>query len=84
MRTLYFALLLTLAFAGSAGAQQQVRTGSLPAVAAARGKGRPVPARVVRQAKSTARPLVRGVKAVSGPAAPRPLARRTKRPAPRS
>jgi len=68
---------------GTAGAQQQVRTGPLPTATAARGTGRPVPARMVRQARSTARPLARGVKAVSSPAARRPLAPRTRRPAPR-
>jgi hypothetical protein len=83
MRTLFFALLLTLAFAGSAGAQQQVRTGSLPAATAARGTGRPVPARVVRQAKSTARPLLRSVKAISAPDVRRPAVARAKGPAPR-
>jgi hypothetical protein len=83
MRTLFFVLLLSLPFAGSAGAQQQVRTGSLPAAAAAGGTGRPVPARVVRQAKSTTRPLVRGVKAVSGPDARRLTVPSAKRPAPR-
>jgi hypothetical protein len=87
MRTLLMALLLTLAFAGSAGAQEQVRTGSLRAApAAAPRAGRPVPARVARQAKATTRSLIPGAKAalVARPAVGRAVTRRAKRPAPGS
>jgi hypothetical protein len=86
MRTLFLAVLLTLAFAGSARAQEQVRTGPLRAVpAAAPRAGRPVPARVVRQAKSTSRSVVQRAKPslVTGTPANRSRGPRVKRPAPR-
>lgn len=87
MRTLFLALLLTLAFAGSARAQERVRTGPLPAAAAAAPRaGRPVPARIVRQPRATTRAVMRDAKARLQAAAggartapPRPA----KRPAPR-
>lgn len=93
MRTLFFAVLLTLAFAGPAQAQQRVRTGPLRPAAAARATARAVPDRVVRQAKVQARTV--GVRAKAGPARPsaaaqdgrsvrRQHAPRVKRPAPRS
>lgn len=93
MRTLFFAVLLTLAFAGSAQAQQRVRTGPLRPAAEARGPGRAVPDRAVRQAKVQARALVGRAKAgpaasVSGAAQDGRAVRRqhgprVKRPAPR-
>ena len=55
MRKILLALLLTLAFAGSAQAQEVVRTGPQPrAAAAAPGQTRALPAAVVRQAKQRA------------------------------
>lgn len=93
MRTLFFAVLLTLAFAGSAQAQQRVRTDALRPTAAAPAT-RTVPDRAVRQAKVQARAVVGRAK--GGPAASlsaaaqdgRPVRRqhgsRVKRPAPRS
>lgn len=86
MRTLFFALLLTLACAGSARAQEQVRTGALPAArAAAPRQGRPVPARVARQARTPVRAMLHSIKTglQAAPAARTPPAPRAKRPAPR-
>jgi hypothetical protein len=87
MRTLFLALLLTLTFAGSARAQERVRTGPLPAATAAAPRaGRPVPARIVRQPRATVRAVMLAAKARLQTAAgartapPRPA----KRPAPRS
>jgi hypothetical protein len=92
MRTLFLALLLTLAFAGSAQAQQRVRTGPLRPAAEARAATRPLPARVVRQTKVHSSAAVGRAK--GGPAASlsasegrtvrRQHGPRTKRPAPRS
>jgi hypothetical protein len=89
MRTLFFAVLLTLAFAGSAQAQQRVRTGPLRPAAAAPAAARAVPDRVVRQAKVQARTVVGRAKAGLSAAAQdgrtvrRQHAPRVKRPAPR-
>lgn len=86
MRTLFLAILLTLACAGSARAQERVRTGPLPAATAAAPRaGRPVPARVTRQARTPARAMVAGLKArlQVAPGARMPPAPRVKRPAPR-
>lgn len=85
MRTLFFALALTAAFAGSAGAQERVRTGDLPAAAAQAPAPRATPARVSEQAKglrgssSKAAPGVRA--SVSSARGARPMPARVKRPA---
>ena len=94
MRTLFFAVLLTLAFAGSAQAQQRVRTGPLRPAAEARATTRAVPDRVVRQTKVQARTVVARAKgglaaslsaaAQDGRSVRRQHAPRVKRPAPRS
>jgi hypothetical protein len=86
MRTLIFAFLLTLAFAGSARAQQQVRTGPLPAATAAAPRaGSPVPARIARQPRSAIRAMVQSTKVRlhAAPAVRTPPARPAKRQAPR-
>lgn len=82
MRRILLALFLTLAFAGSARAQQVVRTGAQPrAAAAAPTQKRALPARAVRQAGQRAL-VPSGAK---GAAAVRSSAKRAapKRPAPR-
>ncbi|HYW12143.1 MAG TPA: hypothetical protein VE871_09300 [Longimicrobium sp.] len=87
MRTIFLTLLLTLAVAGSAAAQEQVRTGPQPrAAAAAPGQVRALPAAAVRQAKQHA--LLGGRTKVAPASASRASRRapvdRTKRSAPRS
>jgi hypothetical protein len=90
MRTLFLALLLTLASAGAAGAQERVRTGPLPSAAAPAApvaRGGSVPARVRGAVKVTARSIgapakgARASAAVRGGALPQPP--RVKRPASR-
>lgn len=86
MRTLFFALVLTAAAAGSAGAQERVRTGDLPAAAAqAAPATRATPARVSDQAKSlrgSSSKAAPGVRAsVSSGRGTRAMPARVKRPA---
>ncbi|HST57756.1 MAG TPA: hypothetical protein VLK84_03640 [Longimicrobium sp.] len=86
MRTIFLTLLLALAFAGSAAAQERVRTGPQPrAAAAAPGQVRSVPAKTVRQFKQRA---LAGGRTKADPVAASRARRapvdRAKRPAPRS
>lgn len=84
MRSLFLALLLTLAFAGGAQAQEQVRTGRV--TPSAQTQPRAVPSRMVQQTRSTAgrakaAPAARASVQQSG--SRRSPSRQPKRPAPR-
>jgi hypothetical protein len=88
MRSFLLALLLVLAFAGGAQAQQRVQTGALPRATAGPSRPRPVPARMIRQVKAralvsrgTASPAARA--SVQRAGTGRSSVRPPKRPAPR-